>query len=325
MKEIDHILLLQKQLSGEIRPEENVILEQWLKASAENQTLATQIQQIWEQTEGYGKSFQPDLGRDFQKVQARIQSGRQVSMRADWSRKLIRAAAVITLLATAIWGWTTYSNSNTIQTLAASETSAFQLSDGSTVWLRKGSQLHYHTFLTGDTREVSLQGEGFFQVKHDSARPFIVKLENGGIVQVLGTEFDIKQEPQKTTVLVQSGKVRFSPQDGLEGLVLTAGHKAEFDHKTDKIIHSLISTYNELAWQRGGLEFINTPLKQVVKDLEIYYGATITLDAENMEEVPHSAPLTNQPIQKVLESLALTHQLTLKKTGENQYLLKAQK
>ena len=325
MKEIDHILLLQKQLNGEIRPEENVILEQWLNASAENQILATQVQQVWSKTEGYGKSFHPDLESDFQKVQARIRASQPVSMRASWSKKLIRAAAMIALLATAIWGWTTYSNSNTPQTFVALETSSFQLSDGSMVWLRKGSQLQYPVSFTKGTREVRLHGEGFFQVKHDPSHPFIVNLENGGAVQVLGTEFDIKQEPRNTIVLVQSGKVRFSPQDGLEGLVLTAGQKAEFDHESDKIVHSVTNTLNDLAWQRGGLEFINTPLKQVVKELENYYGATITLQEPDMEEVPHSAPLTNQPIEKVLESLALTHQMTLEKTGKNHYSLKTQK
>ncbi|MCC7465087.1 MAG: FecR domain-containing protein [Saprospiraceae bacterium] len=325
MKEIEYILLLQKQLNGELGPEESALLEQWLNASEENQMLATQVKQIWTKTAGYGKSFQPDLERDFQKVQARIRAENQVPMRATISRKLVRAAAVIALLITSVWGWTLYSDSNALQTFAAAETGSIQLNDGSTVWLRKGSQLQYPASLTADTREVRLQGEGFFQIKHDPSRPFIVHLENGGAVQVLGTEFDVSQEPQKTTVLVQSGKVRFSPQAGLEGLVLTAGHKAEFDHESDKIVHSLTNTLNDLAWQRGGLEFINTPLKQVVKDLEKYYSVTITLEAPGMEDVPHSAPLTNQPIEKVLESLALTHQITVEKTGETQYRLKAQK
>lgn len=325
MKEIDHLLLLQKQLSGEIRPEESDNLEQWLSASGENRILATQIQEIWSKSEGYGKTFHPDLERDFQKVQALIRANKQTPMRTNWSRSLVRAAAVIALLATSVWGWTIYNNSNATETFAALETGSIHLSDGSTVWLLKGSQLKYPKNLTGQTREVHLQGEGFFKVKHDPSHPFTVKLENGGAVQVLGTEFDVKQEHQKTTVLVQSGKVRFAPKDGLEGLVLTAGQKAEFDHKSDKIIHSAINSFNDLAWQRGGLEFINTPLKQVVKDLEKYYSVTITLEAPGMEDVPHSAPLTNQPLEKVLESLALTHQITWEKTGATLYRLKAQR
>ena len=64
------------------------------------------------------------------------------------------------------------------------------LSDGSRVWLNAASSLHYPALFSGGGRRVELTGEGYFEVKHDPSKPFIVNA-NGTEVQVLGTHFNI--------------------------------------------------------------------------------------------------------------------------------------
>ncbi|HAD11761.1 MAG TPA: hypothetical protein DCF33_04900 [Saprospirales bacterium] len=321
MKESEYLLLLQKKFSGEIQADELPKLEQWLSSSEQNQHLAEGLKRFWDKTEGYGKTFQPDLSRDFQKVQARIRATEQAPVRFSWSRALVRIAAAVAVLVVSLWSWNYLSGPETMEILAASDQKSLILPDGSHVWLRKGSSLTYPKSLSGPIRGVKLTGEGFFEVAHDPSHPFKVELATGGYVQVLGTEFDIRQEATKTIVLVESGKVRFAPNANEEGPILTAGQKAEFNHNAGKITISKPASMNELAWQKGGLEFVGTPLWQVVKDLEQYYGVTIVLNNAEVRECPHSAPLTSQPIEKVLESLALTHQLTVEKTGEKKYAL----
>lgn len=321
MKESEYLILLEKQLSGEICQEELTTLEQWLSASDQNRKLADGFRQIWEKTTSYGKTFHPDLERDFAKVQARIQSVRPMPMRANWSRPLLRVAAGLAILVAAFWSWQNLSGPEVQEVMAVSTQKMLDLPDGTHVWLQKGSSLVYANGFSGNTREVTLKGEGFFQVKHDPEHPFQVKLETGGFVEVLGTEFDIKQEAGHTVVIVQSGKVRFSPQADIEGPQLAANQKADFDYSAGKITISRTDNLNELAWQKGGLTFISTPLKQVVKDLELYYGVSVQLQNPEMMECPHSAPLTNQPIEKVLESISLTHQLRVEKTDKGGYIL----
>jgi ferric-dicitrate binding protein FerR (iron transport regulator) len=321
MKESEYLLLLQKKFSGEIQANELPVLEHWLRSSEQNQQLAEGLKRVWDKTEGYGKTFQPDLSRDFLKVQARIRATETAPMRVSSSRALLRIAAAIAILVVSIWSWNHFSGPENMEAIAASDQKSLILPDGSQVWLRKGSSLTYPKSLSGSIRGVKLTGEGFFKVAHDPYHPFKVELAAGGYVQVLGTEFDIRQEEAKTIVLVQSGKVRFAPNAKEEGPILTAGQKAEFDHNAGKITISKPASMNELAWQKGGLEFVGTPLSQVVKDLEQYYGVAILLNNTRMGECPHSAPLTSQSIEKVLESLALTHQMTLEKTGEKKYSL----
>jgi transmembrane sensor len=324
MKESDYILLLSKSFSGEITQAETNMLDEWLRQSPENEQLAKNSQRIWEKAEGFGKTFSPDLNADFQKIQARIQQTAPVQLRATLSQKLLRAAAVFALLLASIWGWQQFSASPVSEVTVSAENldaKSVDLPDGSKIWLRKESQLAYAASWTGKERRVKLRGEGYFEVKHDPAHPFKVELENGGSVEVLGTQFDVRQTEHQTMVLVRSGKVRFSPTAQSTGPVLIANQKAIFDHSGTQVEVSNLSSLNELSWQTGGLEFVNTPLGHVVHDLEQYYGVKITLRNPAMETCPHSAPLTNQPIEKVLETLALTHELKVKKMGTQSFEL----
>ena len=316
MKESEFTLLLSKRFSGEISPEQSAKLDEWLHHSPENRQFATDMQRIWEKADGYGGNFSPNLDADFQKVQARIRQAAPTQLRFTLGQKLMRAAAVLVLALASIWGWQQFASNPAAETMVAAENSGFKtvaLPDGSNVWLREGSRLIYAANFAGQTRQVKLQGEGYFEVEHDPAHPFKVELELGGTVEVLGTQFNVCQTADHTSVVVRSGKVRFSPAANTEGPVLTANQKAVFNRAEAQVRVSTLSSLNELSWQTGGLEFVNTPLSQVVRDLEQYYGVKITLGNEKMLGCPHSAPLTSQPIEKVLETLALTHELKVKK------------
>lgn len=324
MKESEYILLLSKRFSGEITRDESLVLDEWINQSAENHRFATEHQFIWEKADGFGKSFAPDLAADFQKVKLRIQPLEQPVLRATLGQRLSRVAAALALLVASVWGWQQFSATPVSEVLVSAENTdkkKIELPDGSRIWLREGSQLVYNAQLSGKERSVKLTGEGYFEVEHDATRPFKVELEQGGSVEVLGTQFNIRQTGLQTSVLVRSGKVRFSPTAQSIGPVLTANQHAVFDFAAAQVRVSTLSSLNELSWQTGGLEFVNTPLHQVIKDLEKYYGVKVSLPNPAMANCPHSAPLTSQPIQKVLETLALTHQLSLKQTGTRSFEL----
>jgi transmembrane sensor len=325
MNESEYILLLSKRFSGEISLEESTTLDEWLSQSPENEQFAQSTQRIWEKSEGYVRNFSPDLNADFQKIQARIRvSEAPQALTVTLGQKLMRVAAVMALLLAAVWSWQQFSHASAAAIMVSAENTGMEdvkLPDGSQIWLRKGSQLEYASKWNGEAREVKLRGEAYFEIQHDPAHPFKVMLENGGTVEVLGTQFNVRQSSKQTMVLVRSGKVRFSPSAQTAGPVLTANQKAVFDQDAAQMQIATVSSLNELSWQTGGLEFVNTPLVQVVRDLEQYYGVQITLGNPAMATCPHSAPLTNQSIEKVLETIALTHQLKLKKTGDKAYEL----
>lgn len=327
MQENDYLLLLQKQLNGELVPNEVTLLEEWLDQSPDHQRLADEVRRIWTETAAYAPSFSPDLDADFAKVQARIRATatKPAAKIIPFNRQLLRIAAAITLLLAAFWTYREFSPAAPATRLELAENEPkrlLELSDGSRVWLRKGGSLEFPSAFARGERRVRLHGEAYFEVAHDASRPFRVETTSGELVEVLGTQFNVRAVDQdQTAVLVRSGRVRFSPDSRQEGAYLTAGKKAVYDKKTAKITLSDVASFNELAWQTGGLEFIHTPLSQVVTDLENWYGVRITLKNQALANCTHTAPLTNQTIDQVLNGLAITYQLQISKTAPREYVL----
>jgi ferric-dicitrate binding protein FerR (iron transport regulator) len=325
MQDNDYIVLLHKELTGEINPAEKAALSDWIAQSADHALLADDLRAAWEKSEGYEKKFKTDLDAAFGQVQARIRAESPMRV-VSFRQQLLRVAAVVTILIAGIWGFQHFAGvGNTPdQVIVSSEGDIKEvaLPDGTHVWLRKGAQIEYPAAFTGKGRPVQLRGEAYFEVAHDASKVFHITLEDGKSgVEVLGTAFNIRQGPQETAVTVRNGKVRFYPDDNSKSVVLTAGKKAVLNKIKRQIVTENVLTFNELSWQTGGLEFIRTPMRKVISDLETYYGVQITLTNTDLQDCTHTAPLTNQPLEKVLESLSLTYQMQVKKTGPKAYLL----
>lgn len=326
MQNNDYIVLLHKDLTGEISPAEKAMLNDWLRESAENVQFASELRMAWDQSGAYEKNFQPDLNAAFRQVQARIRVEPAPMRVLTFRRRLMQVAAAAVVLMAAVWGFQYFSGtgsaSETVIVSSDSLTKMVELPDGTRAWLRAGARIEYPEVYAGKTRLVRLSGEAYFEVASDSSRLFRVETEDGkGSVEVLGTSFYIQQNAARTAVTVRTGKVRFSPDKASESVILNAGEKAVLHKSERRLTTEKVVTFNELSWQSGGLEFVRTPMKQVIRDLEAYYGVQITLTNTSLQHCTHTAPLTNQPLEKVLESLSLTYQMQVKKTGPKVYEL----
>lgn len=321
-----YLLLLLKELQGHISPEEAAQLRQWRASSPENDATARDYTLLWEKAEGFNKQFNPDLDAAFAKVQAGIQRPEETPMQSrTFFRKYLRAAAAIALLAISVWGYQQYVNApaalNELATAGQQEVRQIALSDGTEVWLRNGSSLQFPSKFSGKKRVVKLNGEGYFKVAHDAKHPFQVRLDNHGYVQVLGTEFGVNQHTGNTTVLVRNGRVQFSPNGKTKSPVLTASQKATYDADKSRLSISNVNSLNDLAWQAGGLEFVKTPLSQVIEDIEKYYHVKIALQNRQVANCLHSSPLTRDSVDHVLQGIALAYGFKLRHTGAGSYEL----
>jgi transmembrane sensor len=327
-----YILLLSKQFAGDaLPPDEAALLSQWLKQSPEHQQLAAEMQQVWEKTGASGASIPHDLDADFRQLQARIRATEKPSAKiVPLGRWLLRAAAALALLAVSVWAW---QNSGTAAApeptllVASADRQLVELPDGSRVWLRQNAALRYPAHFSEKTRRVQLSGEAYFEVAHNPAQPFQVVLPTGDEVQVLGTEFGISLSPDgsRTEVSVRSGKVRFSPKEKPDGVVLTARQSATYHRATAQLAVRQNATLNNLAWHQGGLEFVKTPLRDALSDLERHYNVKIQLLNPALNDCLYTSPRTNQPIQKVLASIAIIYQLQVVETAQGQFELRGGK
>ena len=175
------------------------------------------------------------------------------------------------------------------------------LADGSRIVLNACSTLEYPEQFTGDTREVKLNGQAFFDIAHKEDQPFFV--ETGKFhVEVLGTAFDVKSyaEDEIVSVEVQRGKVEVTlPEATLrlkkEEQILMNTVSGEFNKKRGN---------KEVAtWRKGSLCFNHTPIKDVARELERVYNRDIRF-AEGQEFTNViTGEHDNQSLESVLESL----------------------
>jgi hypothetical protein len=168
---------------------------------------------------------------------------------------------------------------NTLST-AKGESYATVLSDGTQVWLNSLSSIRYPVTFTGDMRQVEITGEAYFEVAHNSAMPFVVKV-NDFQIQVLGTHFNINSytdEPAMKTTLLQ-GKVRVRSSTTNDELILAPGEQALMNKQTQAISKAKeVDVDAEVAWRFGLFQFNNADLKTVMRQLERWYDVQVSYE-----------------------------------------------
>jgi ferric-dicitrate binding protein FerR (iron transport regulator) len=198
----------------------------------------------------------------------------------------------------------------------------FFLPDSSRVTLNQFSTLTYQPGLDGDERTVKLEGEGFFEVKRNEQKPFVVLTENSR-TEVLGTSFTVKSdEAGITEVQVVTGRVAFSAR-GEKGpaqrVILTPGFKAVASAQ-DSVVKTKIEDPNFRAWQTDRLEFDNTPLNEVITSLGQYFDVTIKVENKKLLGCRFTGSFEQPKLKQVLEVLAESMQVRYNYEG-NHYTL----
>lgn len=154
------------------------------------------------------------------------------------------------------------------------------LSDHSTVWLNSGSKLVFPAKFAEREREVYLEGEAIFAVKHDAKHPFHVLTRNVD-VKVLGTVFNVSaynDEPKTNTVLVEGAivlKYAGSSLLGRSSLRMYPGTLASYNATTATLEKQKVNTQLYTSWRDGYLVFDQQPLGDIVKKIARYYGVEI--------------------------------------------------
>ncbi|MBX3252560.1 MAG: FecR domain-containing protein [Chitinophagaceae bacterium] len=155
------------------------------------------------------------------------------------------------------------------------------LSDGSKVWLNAASSLHFPVSFTGEKREVTLSGEGYFEVVHNENQPFVV-LVKGIEVQVLGTHFNVNayndEGAIKTTLL--EGLVRIN--NGKSGKVINPGQQAQIkihdNSLNPEIIVQTVDVDAVTAWKNGRFIFKGDDIQAVMRQLARWYDADVSYE-----------------------------------------------
>lgn len=188
----------------------------------------------------------------------------------------LRIAAVSIPLFLIAGGYFYYTQTKLTEvSVAYGETRHLFLSDSSEIWINAGSHIKYPKTFNDKQRRVYLEGEAYFSVRKDPARPFIVKTEQLS-VKVLGTKFNVKAYPgdELITTTLSSGKVEIiTPAN--ERKILQPNEQLTYHINTSRIDIENISSAETNAWLSGQLLFFNSSFKDIKQTLERRYNITI--------------------------------------------------
>ena len=220
-------------------------------------------------------------------------------------------------------------NTQTIEVnTGTAQRKTIQLPDGTQVWLSPSTLLEYPSVFEGDTREVKLSGEAFFEVAHDASHPFIITSDNIQ-TKVLGTSFNIQayHNQKNIAVMVVTGKVKISNLGALknktDNIEIAANQKAVFDKNTDRFIKEdadTVAAPNMLKRKKGEFVYKNERLQKLIDDLQEYFGADIQV-AEAIKECKVTANFyVTDDLQGILEPVAIAVNGSLRKNN-NEFLI----
>lgn len=141
------------------------------------------------------------------------------------------------------------------------------LSDGSKVWLNSNSKLRFPTHFNNSKRIVHLEGEGCFEVKADSLKPFSVVVNNNYSVDAIGTTFNVNSYNQNIETTLSEGKVVVNSFDEIK--ILKPDQKAILNEKL--IVLDVDNVEAAFSWKNGLFYFDNKPLDLILGDLARWY------------------------------------------------------
>ena len=190
--------------------------------------------------------------------------------------------------------------------------STIVLTDGSKIWLNADSKIEYPEVFTGDTREVYLNGEAFFEVAKNPVKPFIIHLANG-TVKVLGTSFNVRAYDNEKIVetSVATGKVAFIPKYEKSGkkqdtIFLTPDNKVRYSLIKEEIITQPTASAEDKAWTEGKLIFRATLFEEIAVELERNFGKKIVFKNEEARNYRLTGSFQNNTLAEILFYLSKT-------------------
>lgn len=308
--------LLQKYFAGGATIFEKKLIDEWAKEPQNQETFYRMLSQ----KEIHNPQFIPDVEgavkRHFNRFQAKNEKDlvEKVSIfqeplfinSVSWKKWSI-AASIALIIGISVWiNWSNILFENYHSEYG--EVRVLSLEDGSEVILNANSTLKVPRFGFGNkVREVFLEGEGQFSVKHTLDNlPFIVKTSRGLDVVVVGTEFTVFSRNRGAKVVLNKGKVRLHYTEGNKNkqILMMPGELVTFDtaHKLKEISKTIPA--NHAAWTEHRFVFKETTLHEISTIFLENFGVQVKIEDEELADWTVSGSFTANNADELLEILA---------------------
>lgn len=310
--------IIANYLNRTATPDEKQKLLSWLKEDDSHRKYFNECRESW-LASGAVLLSENEKKKAFRLFEERVSRYESEHKSFNFSIILKIAASVAILLICTTGGFyigkNRYTTAPALQTIVmqqalmgADSKGAFTLPDGTIAWLNAGSKLTYPSEFASDSRNVLLEGEGYFEVKRNEKAPFYVETENMNI-RVLGTTFDVQTYSQKDVAetILLSGKVEVQLKGHSDKIMLKPNQKISFN-KTDGSSKVASVNASEYAiWIKDKLILNNETLATILRKMERWYGVDISCGKDVPMQLRLSMTIrreTKEEIFRLLEIIA---------------------
>ncbi|MEA4915968.1 FecR family protein [Proteiniphilum sp.] len=315
--------IIHRVIAESASKEEAAEVVDWFSSSIEGQQCLSDLLD----KDAYLMEGEPNIGRSFTPLQSEklYRKIERIISQSRFRRVLLRVATVLLPLLlisglgiylnnqTDIFSETTYSEVY----VPKGEDARLFFQDGTEVYLNADTRIRYPNRFGLKKREVYLDGEAYFNVVSNSKRPFIVHVQHTE-TEVVGTSFNVRAYGSSNTIeiVLDKGKTFFHVHQS--SYPMLPGQKIEYDKSTGRTtLRNLINPSNASLWKKNILHFYDTPLADVIKELERRYD--VKFQVQMPEALNYSYTLTTkQPgIEYVLKELQKISPVKFKIEGDN--------
>lgn len=304
---------LARYLAGASDAPERERVEAWAASDPDHAHELEALRRIWDDAAEAMPLPELDVDAGWLKVEQRMggAAGRGTVIPLN-ARRWLAAAAVIAGL---LFAGRMLFGPRTVELAATGASVHGTLADSSRVVLAPGSRL---TADLGRQRTIRLQGEAYFEVARDTARPFTVHTDEVDVT-VLGTAFEVSAFDTARVVRVRVREGRVQVAAGPDTVVLRAGEQARYD----RVDHQLQRMANGPLehWGDRLLQFDQAPLPVVVAELQRRYGVKVELGNGPMAACRLTATFEDEPVETVLQVIADTFGLRVVHLAPGRYRL----
>lgn len=192
------------------------------------------------------------------------------------------------------------------------------LPDGSRVRLNSASTLRCPDRFAPDSRVVELSGEGFFEVESNPDWPMYVRTPQGVTVKVTGTKFNVcayENESALRLTLVEGSVTVIHEASAQQYAVRPNEEMVFFAAEKVKPVRHAVDVQPAIVWKDGILHFENTPMDEVVRRLERWYGVSINVSEPSLLQMNFTASFESESLSQVLQLLKITSRIDYRIQG----------
>lgn len=316
--------LLSAYIKGELSQNDATQVEDWYDASEENRKMLGDVYYLLFLNDRITAAQGVDVERSLSQLKTRLnRRHRQTTSlrRPTWTIAAIAMIAVVVM--GFVWGtWLASEQLASPVTISTKlgERSQVTLPDGTKVWLNSCSRVEYSSSLFSRKRQVTMDGEAYFEVAPNKHSPFIVTAD-GLAIRVLGTRFNIRCDEEKnnvTTVLLAGSVMAYESEQETNSCHLKPSQSVIFNTQSKQMmIVNCPEAENSIQWIEGRLHFDHMPFSEIAQELERYFNVNIIFKDESLKRESFSGDFSvSDGIYHIISVLGLTYKFQYKIVDE---------